>query len=95
MTKLEQMIQAVSFPRKGEFFSMVCIGWKDNSYKESIFECIASDASRVVAKRVHGGWPDSPQVFYRADWQFDDVSELLEALGIGNASVVAEQDKAA
>jgi hypothetical protein len=83
MTAMESLIANVTFPRKGDFFSMVCTGWKDNSYKDTIFKCTASDASRVVCEVVHGAaWHTKPQVFYRADWQFDDVSALLEALGL-------------
>lgn len=84
-TPIDNLIAAVNFPAKGEYFSCVCTGWPDNSYKEDVFECLASDASRVVAKRLTNAFSDKPHVFFRPDWRFDDVSGLLEALGIGQA----------
>lgn len=83
MNPVDKLIQAVSFPRAGEYFSPVCTGWKDNSYKSDIMICLASDAFRVVCKKVHGySYGDAPIILTRDDWRFDDVSSLLSSLGI-------------
>lgn len=79
---IEKLIQEVSFPSAGEYFSVVCVGWKDNSYKTDIFQCLASDAQRVVAKRVVGHNYSAPYIFFRPDWRFDDVSALIPVLNL-------------
>lgn len=58
---------------------------EDRSYRDDIWKCLASDASRVVAQRVFGGYGPSeqPHIFYRPECRFEDVSALLPALGLG------------
>lgn len=77
--------QGQAFPAAGEFFGMCCIGWKDNSYKNTIFECLASDEYRVVAKAVAGSgiYSKDPLIFFREDWAFQDVSALLGVFNLG------------
>jgi hypothetical protein len=56
---------------------------EDRSYRDSVFRCLASDALRVVAVRVFGGYAgDRPHIFYRPQCRFDDVSLIAPALGL-------------
>lgn len=62
---------------------------QDRSYRDDIFQCLASDASRVVAKKLTGYQFKEPHIFYRPEWQFDDVSALLPALGLSDEAATS------
>lgn len=56
---------------------------EDRSYRTDIFKCLASDAVRVVAQRVYGGYRgEAHHIFYRPECRFDDVSLIAPALGL-------------
>lgn len=58
---------------------------QDNSYRDYVFECIATDDTHVVAKRVWNcfGHASSAQLFVKDQVTFMPVGpDVLDALGI-------------
>jgi hypothetical protein len=54
----------------------------DRSYRTEIFQCLNSDATRVIGRVVHGmDFSGQPKIFHRAEWRMDDVKHLLPSLG--------------
>lgn len=77
-----KIIQELSFPGPGDFFAISSIDKSDKSYRENIFQCLESDATRVVARNVHGyEYGNGVKIFHRIEWRIDNVNHLLPALG--------------
>lgn len=68
----------IKFPEKGQFFGVTHASGKDGSYRGDVFECVASDEFRIVAKPVMPTWINS-HVFYRSDWVIQTVSDAVVA----------------
>jgi hypothetical protein len=68
-----------NFPEKGQFFGVVFADGTDRSYRDDVWECIASDEFRIVAKRITLSWLDGAVTFYRADWIVQPVSDAIVA----------------
>jgi len=87
---LENMINVLAFPKVGDYFSLYCTRMpSDGSYRGVIFLCTAANATRVVGRRVRPARGEEPaqveeyrHILFRQDWRFDDVTDLLPALGI-------------
>ena len=57
---------------------------QDQSYRDVIFRCVATDDTCVVCTRVYGSFSDGkPQLFARADVTFSPVGpDVMQALNI-------------
>lgn len=75
------------FPRAGEFFGVTHAGGKDGSYRDDVWECLASDEHRIVAKPVVPSFYKNGITFYRSDWIIQSVSDAV----VATLQVVAEQ----
>lgn len=67
------------FPTKGQFFGVVFADGTDRSYREDVWECVASDEYRIVAKALMPCDYKKSIVFYRADWLIQPVSDAVIA----------------
>lgn len=54
----------------------------DRSYREDVFQCLESDATRVVCRKIDKDeYGKKPIVFHRSEWRIDNINHLLPALG--------------
>lgn len=75
------------FPKAGEFFGVTHAGGTDGSYRSDVFECLASDEYRVVAKPIVPCFYKEGITFYRSDWVIQTVSDAV----VATLQVVAEE----
>lgn len=78
------------FPTKGQFFGVTHVSGKDGSYRGDVFECVASDEFRIVAKPVMPTWINT-HVFHRDDWNIQTVSDAVVA-AVQVAAEIREQE---
>jgi hypothetical protein len=67
------------FPKAGEFFGVTHAGGKDGSYRDDVWECLASDEYRIVAKPIRPCFYKDGIVFYRSEWIIERVSDTVVA----------------
>lgn len=75
------------FPKAGDFFGVTHAAGKDGSYRSDVFECLASDEYRIVAKPIVPCFYKEGITFYRSDWIIQSVSDAV----VATLQVVAEQ----
>lgn len=98
MSKLEEQIKEASFPVSGNVFAVfpkerdihrrmsdgtvVVEKIVDRDYRQSVFKCMESDATRIVCREI-GRDPliDKPIIFHRSEWRIDNIDHLLPSLG--------------
>jgi hypothetical protein len=80
----------VQFPERGQFFGVTHAGGKDGSFRDDVWECIASDEFRIVAKPVMPSWLKT-HVFYRSEWVIQSVSDTVVA-AVQVAAEIREQE---
>lgn len=68
------------FPQAGQFFGVTHIGGTDGSYRSDVWECLASDDYRIVAKSITPRWNHNALTFYRTDWIIERVSDAVVAV---------------
>lgn len=78
------------FPEKGQFFGVSHANGKDSFYRDDVFECVASDEFRIVAKPVMPSWLKT-HVFHRHDWVIQPVSDAVVA-AVQVAAEIREQE---
>lgn len=90
-----ELFGAVNIPTTRDEMSMggaaVKVTSIDNSYRSDIFRCLSADAIRVVGVKVSGHSLSSakPTILHRDQWRFDDVSLIVESLGIEKSTDAA------
>jgi len=69
---------SIEFPSCGDRFG-VRNNRGDRSYLDSVFECIASDIHKIVAKKIKGYvyGTENNYVFDRSDWQIQKLSDCV------------------
>lgn len=67
------------FPQAGQFFGVTHAGGEDGSYRDDVWECLASDEFRIVAKPVVPCFYKNAITFYRTDWIIQRVSDAVVA----------------
>lgn len=77
----------VQFPARGQFFGVTHASGKDGSYRDDVWECLASDEFRIVAKPIVPSFYKNGITFYRSDWVIQSVSDAV----VATLQVVAEQ----
>jgi hypothetical protein len=75
------------FPKAGDFFGVTHAAGKDGSYRSDVFECLASDEYRIVAKPIVPCFYKDGITFYRSDWIIQTVSDAV----VATLQVVAEE----
>jgi len=75
------------FPKAGEFFGVTHANGKDGSYRDDVWECLASDEFRIVARTIIPCFYKDATTFYRADWVIEPVSDHV----VATLQVAAEQ----
>lgn len=68
------------FPQAGEFFGVTHAGGVDSSYRDDVWECLASDEHRIVAKSITPSWNRNAMTFYRTEWVIERVSNAVVAV---------------
>lgn len=77
----------VQFPERGQFLGVTHASGKDGSYRDDVWECLASDEFRIVAKPIVPSFYKNGITFYRSDWIIESVSDAV----VATLQVVAEQ----
>jgi len=67
------------FPQAGQFFGVTYADGTDGSYRDDVFECIASDEFRIVAKPIKPCFYKDGIVFHRTQWVIEHVSDAVVA----------------
>jgi hypothetical protein len=84
------------FPQVGQFFGVTHSNGTDGSYRDDVWECLASDEHRIVAKPIRPCFYKDGIVFYRSEWIIERVSDaVVAALQVAIKQREQERAKAA